>query len=210
MKPNAIHPLEKWESLFTDLILSRGADYCRKGVVQNLTQSDSAIHADVAGTETIAQCLQVKGLLGFNDYENLLGDSRAKYIDFYYRYPDYFDLEKPDNVMMKYLSTSWFCIPGIALKDDEAKEAVEPRPYETFVPLKTGDELVVFTNPHEAVSYMTQNGLPVADYYFDVPYWHLLTIMDEMKVDELLLMPLCLNKQIPRQYIERTRRRKEY
>lgn len=157
---------------------------------------------------TIAQQLQVKGLLSFNDYENLLGDYSTKSIDFYYRYPDFFNLEKPDNVMMQHIHTGWFCIPGIELKDDEAKEAVDKRPYEAFVPLKTGDDLVVFSCPHEAVSYMVQNGLPVADYYFNIPYWQILTIMDAMQVDDFLLMPICLNKRIPKCYIEKTRRKK--
>ena len=157
---------------------------------------------------TIAQCLQVKGLLSFNDYENLLGDYRAKYIDYFYRYADLFDLDTPDAAMMKYVRQSWFCTPGIELKDEEAKESIEKRPYESFVPLKTGDDLVVFSNPHEAVSYMIQNNLPVVDYYFSIPYKQILTIMDMMKVDEAILMPLCLNKRVTKQYVEDTRRSK--
>jgi len=158
---------------------------------------------------TIAQRLQVKGLLSFNDYENLLGDYRAKYIDFFYRYADLFDVNKPDNAMMKYVRKSWFCIPGIEIKDEDAKEAVEKRPYEAFIPLKTGDTLVAFSNPHEAVSYMIQNGLPVADYYFSIPYKQILTIMDTMKVEEAVLMPLCLNKKLTKKFVERTRHTEE-
>lgn len=154
---------------------------------------------------TIAQRLQVRGLLGFNDYENLLGDYRAKYIDFFYRYADMFDLDKPDTAMMKYVRSSWFCIPGIELKDEEAKKSIDKRPYESFVPLKTGDHLMVFSNPHEAVSYMVQNNLPVADYYFNIPYKQILTIMDAMKVEEAVLMPLCLNKRVSKLFVERTR-----
>ena len=78
------------------------------------------------------------------------------------------------------------------------------RPYETYVPLKTGDQLVVFVNPHEAVSYMLQNHLPVADHYFNVPYRYILTIMDAMNAQEVTLMPLCLNKRLTKQYIENT------
>jgi len=158
---------------------------------------------------TIAQRLHVKGLLAFNDYENLLGDYRAKYIDFFYRYFDYLNIDEPDNVMTQYVSDGWYCIPGIEIKDEEAKEAIEKRPYESFVPLKTGDDFVVFSNPHEAVSYMIQNNLPVVDYYFSVPYNQLLTIMDAMQVKDVLFMPLCLNKRLPKKYIERTVRRKK-
>ena len=38
MKPETMHPIEQWESLFTEVILSRGADYCRKQVVEDLRQ----------------------------------------------------------------------------------------------------------------------------------------------------------------------------
>lgn len=154
---------------------------------------------------TIAQKLQVRGLLSFNDYENLLGDYRAKYIDFFYRYADMFDLSQTDNAMMRQVRQGWFYIPGIEIKDEEAREAIEKRPYESFVPLKTGDELIAFGNPHEAVSYMVQNGLPVADYYFCIPYKQILTIMDAMKTEEAILMPLCLNKRLTRPFVEKTR-----
>lgn len=158
---------------------------------------------------TIAQQLQVKGLLSFNDYENLLGDYRAKYIDFFYRYADLFELNGTEHAMMKHVRQSWYCIPGIEIKDEDAKEATEKRPYEAFIPLKTGDDLVLYGNPHEAVSYMVQNGLPVADYYFYIPYRQLLTIMDTMKVNEAILMPLCLNERITKRFVETTRRIKE-
>lgn len=83
------------------------------------------------------------------------------------------------------------------------------RGYEAFVPLKTGNNLVLFGNPHEAVSYMVQNGLPVANYYFYIPYRQLLTIMDTMKVNEAILMPLCLSERITKRFVEKTRRIKE-
>lgn len=101
---------------------------------------------------TIAQQLQVKGLLSFNDYENLLGDYRAKDIDFFYRYADLFELNGTEYAMMKHVRQSWYCIPGIEIKDEDAKEATEKRPYEAFISLKTGDDLVLYGNPHEAVS----------------------------------------------------------
>ena len=51
MKPETMHPIEQWESLFTEVILSRGADYCRKQVVEDLRQDETKIEADVAGAE---------------------------------------------------------------------------------------------------------------------------------------------------------------
>ena len=51
MKPETMHPIEQWESLFTEVILSRGADYCRKQVVEDLRQDGTKIEADVAGSE---------------------------------------------------------------------------------------------------------------------------------------------------------------
>lgn len=108
--------------------------------------------------------------------------------------------------MMKHVRQSWYCIPGIEIKDEDAKEATEKRPYEAFIPLKTGDDLVLYGNPYEAVSYMVQNGLPVADCYFYILYRQLLTIMDTMKVNEAILMPLCLNERITKRFVETTRR----
>ena len=52
MKLDSMMPMKKWEKLFTDIILSRGADYCRKKVVENLQQDESKIEADVVGSET--------------------------------------------------------------------------------------------------------------------------------------------------------------
>lgn len=151
---------------------------------------------------TIAQRLRVRGVISDNDYENLLGDNRAKQIDFFYRYADRFELEKPQNLMMRQLMKGWFYVPGIAVKDNAAKCSEDEAPYETFVPLKTGDELIVFSNSHEAVSYMVQNHLPVADYYFCIPCRRILTIMETMKTD-VIMLPLCLDLHLSRNQLRK-------
>ena len=52
MKLDISIPTTEWEHIFTDIILARGAEYCKKGVVKELKQNDTSINADVVGTET--------------------------------------------------------------------------------------------------------------------------------------------------------------
>lgn len=58
MKADAMTPIKKWEALFTEVILSRGADYCRKKAVKNIQLDDTGIEADVIGTETYHVCIR--------------------------------------------------------------------------------------------------------------------------------------------------------
>lgn len=51
IKPETMHPVEQWETLFAEIILSRGADHCRKKVVEDLRQDETKNEADVAKPE---------------------------------------------------------------------------------------------------------------------------------------------------------------
>ncbi len=152
----------------------------------------------------LAARLHQQGKLFFNDYENLLGDGRTRQLDFFYRYADWLDEKEQHPMLWAYLQHSWVYVPGIALQDEKGKRFKDAlaRPYETFIPLKTGDDLILYSNTHEAVCYMMEKGLPVADYYFCMPYACILTIMDRMQLDEALLMPCCLNRKITKQALE--------
>ncbi|MDO4838545.1 MAG: leucine-rich repeat protein [Clostridia bacterium] len=201
-----------WRSKNTDVlknVLQAAMDACTDGlsgmgqIVLNYRQN---LKRNIPRSfyRMLAERLHMQGKLFFNDYETLLGDYRSNQIDFFYRYADWLEQKEQNPILWQHLQASWVYVPGIALKDEEGKSFKDTlaRPYETFIPLKTGKDLILFSNPHEAVCYMMQNELPVVDYYFCMPYSYILTIMDQMNLNDALLMPYCFNMKITKRELE--------
>lgn len=201
-----------WRSKNTDVlqhVLQAAMDACADGlsimgqIVLNYRQN---LKRNIPRSfyRILAEKLHMQGKLFFNDYENLLGDYCSKQMDFFYRYADWLVQKDQNPILLQHLQAGWVYVPGIALKDEEGKsfKGTFARPYETFIPLKTGERLILFSNPHEAVCYMMQNELPVVDYYFCMSYSYILAIMDQMHLDDALLMPYCLNMKITKCELE--------
>lgn len=116
------------------------------------------------------------------------------------KYPDFFDLEDPSNIVMEQINKMMLMIPGTEIEKSEKDE--EDIPFIHFDPFLFNDQIIVFFEPHEGVSYMQNNGYPVPDRFYEISIDMLGSIMNRKSKSEAILFPRMLNKKITIDYIE--------
>lgn len=151
----------------------------------------------------MAEYLYNLGLLQCNVFENLLGENVEDRAVFYYKYPEYFNLNDRKNVYMKKLSNTYVFIPGkVVMKPATAK--VKPILYLNYVPDLEDGKLNLFLNPHEGVAYYMQRGLPIPEEFYWVPISVALSIMYSFDLEDATLFPKVINQKVTTKFLEST------
>lgn len=141
------------------------------------------------------------GLLHSSTFDNIIGKNGQEQAAFYCRYPEYFNPGNKDTFVMKEFNSSWVYIPGTMIMKPESSKK-EPIMHMHYRPELIDGELMLFLNPHEGISYMQKNGLPIPEDFFRIPLGQVLSVMSHYNVSEATVFPRIVNKKITQQYIK--------
>ena len=148
-----------------------------------------------------AEKLYDRGILYSNIFDNLLGKNEQEKAAFFCKYPEFYDLQDRESLVMKEVNDRYFYIKGTMLqKPVNAKTT--PLLYLHFVPELIGGELILFLNPHEAVTFLQKRGDAIPDEFFRISMGQVLSIMLSYELNNARLLPRTINKELTREYIE--------
>ena len=148
------------------------------------------------------------GILYDNTFNNLLGGYVQNRAAFFCKYPEYFDINDRTKLVMKEINRTWFYIYATTvMKPANAK--TNPILYQNFCPELIDDELVLFLNQHEAVTYLKKKGIKLHGDFYRIPMGQVLSIMYTRNLDTVRVLPRTLNQLLTREYIDHTYDRRE-
>lgn len=148
-----------------------------------------------------AEKMYAKGLLSSNTFDSLIGMRKQEQAAFFCRFPEFFDLNDKKNFLMTELNNTHFYVPGTVLQKVPRSES-EPIMYVHYIPDLTAGELMLFLNPHEAITYYAKNNLPLPEDFYRITIGQVMSLMKLYDITEATVFPRFLNKKITDTLIE--------